>query len=82
MGLAVECRGKINGVNILAWLHTVRWYRLFSDKTASENQIAEEKAHLTHTDIDQRFGGRMGNLQQLHYGSTVVANGHLSSVED
>ena len=39
-------------------------------------------SYLAHTDVHERLGGRVGNLQQLHDGSTVVADGHLPPVED
>ena len=48
---------------------------------AHRNQQHQD-THLTHTDIDQRLGGRMGNLQQTHNGRTVVANRHAATVKD
>ena len=39
-------------------------------------------AYLAHANVHERLGGRVGDLQQLHDGRPVVADGHLPPVED
>mmetsp|Transcript_22640 Transcript_22640/g.65168 ORF Transcript_22640/g.65168 Transcript_22640/m.65168 type:complete len:482 (+) Transcript_22640:434-1879(+) len=37
---------------------------------------------LAHANVHERLGGRVGDLQELHDGRPVVADGHLPPVED
>jgi hypothetical protein len=39
-------------------------------------------SHLAHANVHERLGGRVGDLQKLHDGRPVVADGHLPPVED
>lgn len=39
-------------------------------------------SYLAHADVHERLGGGVGDLQKLHDGRPVVADGHLPPVED